>query len=190
MEVQALAEGLWRWTARHPEWTADEWWDPAVGCVYYEAPEAVALIDPLVPADEQDHFWRALDRDVERLGYPVAVLVTCPWHERSAAAIEARYGATRELPKGVDAIAAASEEVAYWLPAPSTLVVGDVLVGTPSGLQLHPEWIEGGVDDAVGAALARFLELPIERVLVSHGSPVLEGGREALARAIGHAPSA
>jgi hypothetical protein len=32
--------------------------------------------------------------------------------------------------------------------------------------------------------LRPLLELPIERVLVSHGEPVLSGGREALAEAL------
>jgi hypothetical protein len=34
------------------------------------------------------------------------------------------------------------------------------------------------------AALEPLLELPIERILVSHGEPVLTGGRDALARAL------
>jgi len=33
-------------------------------------------------------------------------------------------------------------------------------------------------------ALAPLLELPVDRVLVSHGEPVLENGREAIARAL------
>jgi hypothetical protein len=33
-------------------------------------------------------------------------------------------------------------------------------------------------------ALRPLLELPIELVLVSHGKPVLEGGRDALERAL------
>jgi hypothetical protein len=39
------------------------------------------------------------------------------------------------------------------------------------------------------AALRPLLDLPIELILVSHGEPVLAGGREALARAL-QAPSA
>ena len=62
MDVQRLADGLWRWTTFYPEWNA------VVGCVYYEAPDAVVLIDPLVPEDEADRFWKALDRDVKRAG--------------------------------------------------------------------------------------------------------------------------
>ncbi len=66
MDVEQIAEGLWRWTARHPEWRPDADWPPDVGCVYYEGPDAVVLVDPLVPQDDADRFWAALDRDVER----------------------------------------------------------------------------------------------------------------------------
>src|SRR6266516_3188755 len=55
MELRELVPGLWRWTARHPEWEpgaepespAD--WPPDVGCVACLAGENLALIDPLVP---------------------------------------------------------------------------------------------------------------------------------------------
>ena len=46
MQVVRVADGLWRWTAYHEEWR-DE-----VGCVYYEAPDAIVLIDPLVPTEQ------------------------------------------------------------------------------------------------------------------------------------------
>ena len=80
MRVREVATGLWWWTALHPAWTpADggpDGWEQEVGCVYYEAPGAVVLIDPLVPMEDRDRFYRALDRDVERAGLPVRVLVT------------------------------------------------------------------------------------------------------------------
>ena len=78
MQVERLAEGLWRWTALHPEWQPGDDWEREVGCVYAEAPDAVLLIDPLIPADDEEGFWKALDRDVERLGRPVAVLLELP----------------------------------------------------------------------------------------------------------------
>ena len=63
MRVDRLADGLWRWTAAAA--------DGAEGnCVYHEHPDGIVLIDPLPPADAADaeRFWRALDRDVERIG--------------------------------------------------------------------------------------------------------------------------
>jgi hypothetical protein len=44
-------------------------------------------------------------------------------------------------------------------------------------------WLEDGYDAAI-AALRPLLELPVDRVLVTHGEPVLEDGLEALERAL------
>src|ERR687887_2327574 len=122
MRVQELSGGLWRWTGLHPEWTPEqggpEGWEQEVGCVYYESPDAVVLVDPLVPPEDEERFWRALDRDVERARKPVRILLTVPWHGRSAEAVAARYGAATEgeLPGSVESRAlSASEETAYWL---------------------------------------------------------------------------
>jgi hypothetical protein len=60
-----------------------------------------------------------------------------------------------------------------------------VLLGDEKGgVRLCPEsWLPSGVKHPkVRAALRPLLELPIERILVSHGEPVLTGGRRALAR--------
>src|SRR5262249_23249473 len=85
MDVLMIASGLWRWTGFHPEWKEQ------VGCVYYASPEAVVLLDPPVPQGAEERFWSALDRDVQRAGVPVHVLVSVHWHTRSARAIVKRY---------------------------------------------------------------------------------------------------
>lgn len=103
MEVDRLADGLWRWTAPHPDWTPEEGpyggWGRDVSCVYHEAEEGIVLIDPLVPDDEDNaaRFWRALDGDVERIGTPPTVAISVRWHGRSAADIRARYDGARVL---------------------------------------------------------------------------------------------
>ena len=218
MDVVEVGPGLWRWTAPHPDWTpeegGDEGWEREVGCVYYEAGGTLVLFDPLAPRDEQDRdrFWRALDRDVERLG-PPNVLLTVFWHARSAQEIRDRYEGARifahesardrigervrftdtfavgdPLPGGVEAIdALRADEVLYWLPEHHALVCGDVLLGRADGrIRVCPDsWLPEGADPAgLRAAVRRVLDLPVERVLVSHGEPVLENGREALARAL------
>ena len=200
MEVQAIREGLWRWTAPHPDWKPDADWPQDVGCVYYEAPEAVVLIDPLVPAGDEDRFWRALDRDVERVGRPVAVLQTTRWHERSVDEVVGRYEATawrREtggtVPKGVEPIAVdPAEETLFWLPEHRALVSGDVLEAADGDLRVCPiSWLpKGETAERLATSLAPLRERPVELVLVSHGPPILESGREALARALDHAPRA
>jgi glyoxylase-like metal-dependent hydrolase (beta-lactamase superfamily II) len=185
--VEELAPGLWRWTAPHPEWHEDADWDRDVGCVYYEAPGATVLIDPLVPGDERERFLEALDRDVERRALPVAVLLTCTWHERSADELTERYGASRETTAGVEAHDLAEiDERIFWLPEHGVLVPGDVLLGTDGGLQVCPDsWLgKHSSHDSIRTALQPLLDLPVERVLVSHGDPVLADARTALERAL------
>lgn len=104
MEVTQLAEGLWRWTAPHPDWTPESGrpggWGQMVGCLSYEPPEGMAgagafvLIDPLAPPEgTRDHekFWKALDADVARLARPVIVLLGNHYHARSAWEVLERY---------------------------------------------------------------------------------------------------
>ena len=193
MKVQRIDDGLWRWTTAHPDWQEGDDWEREVGCVYWEAEDAVVLVDPLVPAEEAERarFLEALDRDVARLGRPVAIVLTCEWHERSAAELAARYGASVHrvgsaadtLPRGVVAYeVAVARETVYWLPEARAVVPGDVLLGTEGGLALCPEpWLEGpGGHDRLVTELAPLLELPVERVLTSHGAPALTDGRAAL----------
>ena len=207
MDVLEIAPGLWRWTGYHEEWKED------VGCVYYETAGGVVLVDPLVPPEDTKRFWRALDRDIERCGAPVHVLVTIFWHTRSAALMVERYSARvwapttaraavarragvvtdafrpgDPLPGGVQAFRTArSTEVVYWIPDHASLVPGDVLLGNGNGgVRMCPEsWLP---DKTGHAALAESLrplaELPIERILVSHGEPVLTDGARALAAAL------
>jgi glyoxylase-like metal-dependent hydrolase (beta-lactamase superfamily II) len=207
MEVLEIASGLWRWTAWHSEWQED------VGCVYWEAPDAVVLIDPLVPPQDADRFWRSLDRDVERAGRPVHVLISIFWHARSAGELVRRYGGRlwapsraraaierrmqavtntfrpgEPLPGGAEGLATArGTEVVYWLPEHRALVADDVILGADEGrLRLCPE---SRLPENTGHAelrdsLAPLLKLPVERVVVSHGEPVLADGRDALAQAL------
>jgi glyoxylase-like metal-dependent hydrolase (beta-lactamase superfamily II) len=212
VEVQELRAGLWRWTAPHPDWEPDEDWERDVGCVYYEAADAVVLIDPLVPAGEEERFWQALDRDVERAGRPVAVLVTIYWHARSAQAVADRYDgriyahegavellAARDtrvtdpfhvhdpLPGGIVSVdTSRASETVFWLPEPRVLVPGDVILGADDGIRLCPaSWLPKGYSlEELRRDLRPLLDRPVELVLVSHGRPVLEGAHEALAGAL------
>jgi glyoxylase-like metal-dependent hydrolase (beta-lactamase superfamily II) len=191
VRVQEVAPGLWRWTGLHPDWqpsdAGPEGWDQEVGCVYYEAPDAVVLVDPLAPPEDEERFWAALDRDVERAGKPVRILLTVSWHGRSAEAIAKRYGAATDgpLPNGIESYAvAAFEETAYWIPQHGALVFGDVVLGAEGGVRLCPEsWLDGTLAQ-LRDELRPLLELPVERLLVSHGEPVLAGGRAELERAL------
>jgi glyoxylase-like metal-dependent hydrolase (beta-lactamase superfamily II) len=143
----------------------------------------------------------------------VTVLVTIFWHARSAASLVERYGArvwaptsvraavTRRsgvvtdafrpgdrLPGGIEVLRTARHgEVVYWIGEHAALVPGDVLLGDGAGgVRMCPEsWLPERTTHAVLAESLRPLaELPIERILVSHGEPVLRDGRAALAAAL------
>ena len=199
MDVQELAPRLWRWTGEHPDWEHAESWGPEVASVYAELPEAVVVVDPLVPADEEERVWAALDRDVERLGLPVHVLLTVHWHERSVAAVLDRYHATLwrpeekgDLPAGVRAeVVKGSDwmEALFFLEQHRALVSGDLLIGRNGGIEMPVEWFPKDEREWAQNALKpdlqrRLAALPIERVLVSHGEPVLQDGAAAVKRAL------
>jgi hypothetical protein len=195
--MEEIAPGLWRWTAPHPDWApgaepdSPDDWDPYVGSVFYEDRDAAVFIDPLLPGD-QDWFWRWADERVA--GRSAVVLTTLGPHRRSREQVAQRYAAStsrakRNLPSGVESIVLrGAGETMFWLPKHRTLVPGDRILGAPDGgLRLCPEswlyWVR--VDrDELRTLLKPLLDLPIERVLVSHGEPVLSTGAEALRRCL------
>jgi hypothetical protein len=199
-----IARGLLRWTAPHPDWPQDvepghpDYWEQEVGSALYELTDLVVLFDPLLPRVGRDAFLQWLDQRIA--GRAVSILTTIRWHRRDREELAGRYRSTRggrawnAIPPGVSPkpLRGAGETM-YWLPGVAALIVGDRLLGADGGgLRLCPEsWLEGTQVDRRGLALLMrpLLELPIERVLVSHGEPVLHDGRAALARAIDEAGS-
>ena len=49
--MQELADGLWRWTARHGEWHPGEW-GAQVASFALDAGDVLLLVDPLVPDED------------------------------------------------------------------------------------------------------------------------------------------
>ena len=96
-------------------------------------------------------------------------------------AVTDAFRAGDELPGGIQAFQTArASEVVYWLPEQRAVVVGDVLLGSP--LRLCPErWLGKATHDDLRESLRPLLGLPVERVLVSHGEPVLSDGHASLA---------
>lgn len=77
-----------------------------------------------------------------------------------------------------------------WLPSHSALAFGDALVANPQG-ELRMWTQEPLTDKTIGFYRDRFaptlqplLALPVKRVLVTHGAPILTGGKAALRQAI------
>jgi hypothetical protein len=171
-----------------------------VGCTLYQLDDRVVLIDPLLPAgEEREPFLRWLDERVA--GRPVSILTTIHWHRRDRAELAERYAsndsrAWNYVPAQVERrpLRGAGETL-FWLPAVAALVAGDRLVGADGeragrDVRVCPQsWLSQVRADRreVAALLRPLLELAIERVLVSHGEPVLSGGHLALTRAIAEA---
>ncbi|HEY1776704.1 MAG TPA: hypothetical protein VGG41_11150 [Solirubrobacteraceae bacterium] len=154
----------------------------------YEIGGSAVWIDPL--ADEGDaRFWDWADGRCA--GREVVVLLTLRFHVRSTATFRARYGAGASAPAGVQPLPfPALDETMYWLPQARALVPGDRLLGGDGGsLALCPQsWLRYLEPSPTRAQMREQLgvltNLDVEAVLVSHGEPVLAGGREAIARAL------
>jgi hypothetical protein len=191
VDLQQVAPGLWRWTEPHPEWEepaeednpAD--WPREVGCVAYATANTLVLIDPLIRGDDQAELDELADSKSR-----VTILKTVRFHRRSGPQLTERYGASADVPNGVEPIAiAGAGETMFWIPEHRALVPGDRLLGDrPPGLRMCPRsWLRYLGDysqDDLREALQPLLELPVEMVLVSHGDPVLHDGHRELERAL------
>jgi glyoxylase-like metal-dependent hydrolase (beta-lactamase superfamily II) len=190
--MREIAPGLRRWTALHEEW------EEQVASLALDTADGLVLIDPIDPPRglrKPEHvlltvFWHgrsagglrakhvwAWSRSVRRLRNR-GVEVTDPFEPGD------------ELPGGVRAFETARDgEVVFWLPAQRAVAVGDVVLGagakpraTSEPLRLCPErWLGGASHDDLRTSLRPLLDLPVQRVLVSHGEPVVRAGKRALA---------
>jgi hypothetical protein len=215
--MEELTEGLWRWTGRHPEWHPGEW-GAEVASFALDAGDALLLIDPLVPDD-----FGVLDRLDTLARGPVAILITIPYHTRSAERLWMRYRAQGCTIHGHPAVAKRLSdrsgftplepgasvaggarafaigkprryEMPLFLPSHRALAFGDALVTTPEGeLRI---WHAGTIDaERVRWYRERFvptfeplLELELDRILVTHGEPVVRDGSAALRAALDARP--
>ena len=213
-----LAKGLWRWTERHPEWHPGEF-GSEVACFAVQAGQDTLLIDPLLPADDAAVLGLVDEILTDRL----TLLVTIPYHVRSAEEIWYRYrkqaettirghaaAAKRledrsgfreidpayELPGGVTAHRIGKprrQETPLHLPSHGALVFGDAVAEVDGRLRV---WSDRRVDDKVerfyrerfNPTLEPLLDLDFERVLVTHGQPVMKDGPKALRSALRSKP--
>jgi len=171
-----------------------------VGCLAVDTGDGLVLIDPLDPPRERrrpEHVlltiqWHARSTKARHV-----------WAHRRTVRMLANRGVEvnhpftpgelpsgEALPGGIRAFGTArAGEVVYRLPRQRAVAVGDVLLGagekpraTDAPLRLCPErWLGKATHADLRESLAPLFELPVVRVLVSHGEPVLQGGRRALA---------
>jgi hypothetical protein len=209
VEVTDLAPGLWIWRLDHPAWTPQADWQQMVTCVCADAGGERWLLDPLLPPDDATQVW---DRLAERPPTVVAVLkpdhLRETWDDRKTWSVDAlvrRYGCRafgpevwdpdmgrpeadvepirpgHELPGGLVALRDPRgwHETPLWLPELRTLVFGDALTERDGVLRI---WMSPTHEERALPDLRAMLELPFERVIVSHGEPV--HSRDAFARAL------
>lgn len=90
--MQKLTDGLWRWTARHPEWHPGEFGAEVASFAARAngGGDTLLLIDPLLPEDEAEaaSVLEVLD---SQAGDRVAILVSIPYHVRSSEELWRRY---------------------------------------------------------------------------------------------------
>jgi glyoxylase-like metal-dependent hydrolase (beta-lactamase superfamily II) len=188
-EIRDVAPGLWLWRFEHPDWHPEAGWEPAVASTCVESAGEVALLDPLAPPDEADEVWARLDARP-----PTLVVVLKPDHVRDVDVFVRRYGSRAfgpwlfwrdnipetdlewiepgsRLPGDLVALydGRGRNETPLWLPEQRTIVFADALTAPEGELRV---WASPWHDERALPALRALLELPFERVLVSHGEPV------------------
>lgn len=155
---EEIAPGLWSWARRHPDWHPGDFGSEVVSFLA-AAGEETLLVDPLLDGTG-DPAWETIGAT---LGDRLRVLISIPYHVRSAEAARERYrgevpvsihghrgcakklGSTEafepfdpgdELPAGVTAHRIGKPvrfETPLHLPTHDALLFGDAIAGTDEG---------------------------------------------------------
>jgi len=186
-ELRDVAPGLWVWSVAYEDWSPGQGWGPVVTSTCVESGGEIAVLDPKAPAG--DEVWQRLDARP-----PTLAVILKPDHVRDVDLFVRRYGVRAfgpwlfwrhdipetelegiepgsELPGGLRALydGRGRGETPLWLPEQRTLVFADALTA-PQGELLV--WTTPWHEERTLPALRALLELPFERVIVSHGDPV------------------
>lgn len=194
-----IADGLYHWTAVHPE----------IGVPvssYYLEPERV-LIDPLLPPGGLT--W------LRKHGPPEHIVLTNRLHSRHSARIAKAFGCTvwcnrkglahvrarvkrarpfdggDRLPGGIEAVqigAICPDESALFLPRVRAVAIADGVMRQGNGplraveddLLVDDPRDAARVKSALKAAYRALARKPFEHLLLAHGNPRLRDGRQAL----------
>jgi hypothetical protein len=189
--VQDVAPGLWIWRVEYPDWRPGLGWGPFVTSTCVESDGEVAVLDPIAPPDDATDVWARFDAR-----RPTLAVVLKPDHVRDVDLFVERFGVRAfgpalfwrqniprselepiepgsELPGGFVALydGRGRMETPLWLPEQRTLVFADAVTAPESELRV---WATPWHEERVLPALRALLELPFERVIVSHGEAVHE----------------
>ena len=181
-----LPEGVYHWTATHPEW------EGPVSAYAIDDGERLILIDPIAVPDHV----RALFGSRE-----VVTVLTSTWHERDAASLgfpvwapapdrpedqlvpATRYAIGDSL-FGMEAYPGREGQLdlVLWTERIRAVIAGDTLINLGNGLEIPTSWLPEGVTvEQVATGLRPLLDKPVEFVLPTHGEPA---DRAALERAL------
>jgi hypothetical protein len=189
VEIRDVTAGLWIWRLEHPHWKPGQGWEPVVASTCVESGGERLVLDPLAPPHDADELWKRLDARP-----PTAVIVLKPDHVRDVDLFVRRYGARAfgpdrfdrhdipetelepiysgsRLPGGLVALydGRGRNETPLWLPEQRALVFADALTAPGGELRV---WATPWHEERALPALCALLDLPFERVIVSHGEPV------------------
>jgi hypothetical protein len=209
-----LAPDLWRWTARHPEWHPGEVGSEVVSYALKAGDDAVLIDPLLPPDPEpvldlvekiagkrlsivatipyhvrsSEDLWRRFRKRAK----------TTIWGHRACTKrlddasgfSELEPGA--ELPTGITAHRIGKprrHEMPLHLPSHGALAFGDAVVEVGGRLAVWSfEKVDGKVErfyrERFNPTLKPLLELDFDRVLVTHGEPVMKDGRKKLRSAL------
>ena len=209
VEVRDVAPGLWLWRTTYSDGHGGHGWGPVVASTCVRSGRHTVLIDPLAPPHDAAAVWTRLDESP-----PTVVVILKPDHVRDVDLFVGRYGAKAFGPQvyfrddvpetvlepiiprsrlagGLVALydGRGRNETPLWLPEQLTIVFADALTapapddGGDGELRV---WWTPWHEERVVPALRAFLDLPFERVIVSHGEPVHD--RAAFERALTLSP--
>jgi hypothetical protein len=199
LELHDVGPGLWIWRIRHPGWREGADWQPMVTSICADLGDQSLILDPLAPPPEAKTVWDRLDA---RPPTAVLVLIPdhvrpCSGASEPRCSVDLfvrRYGCEaygpaalkrgeqpetplRALVPGMALPGGAVvlddprgfEETPLWLPEQRVIVFGDALTERNGVLRM---WTMGDLDGRAVRALRSLLDLPFERVIISHGEPV------------------
>lgn len=194
--MKEIAPGIWHWTGVHPR--------IRIEVSSYYLPAEQVLIDPLVPSDGLEwfaehgpptdvlltnrHHYRSTAQFVERFGVTVRC-VRQGIHEFTGDERVEPFAFGDELPGGIVAYevgAICPDETALHIPSCDALAVADgavrgyadePLAFVPDKYMDDPE----GTKEGLRASYRRLAKLEFRHLLLAHGDPIVDTGREALA---------
>ena len=204
--IRDLAPGLWIWRARHAFWSPGDDWQPVVTSTFIESGGERVVLDPAAPTLDNIGLWERLEKSP-----PTAAVVLMPDHVRDVDLFVRRYHAhgygpmfyfpddipksklepviaDMQLPGGLLALydGRGRLETPIWDAKHRVIVFGDAL--TERGGELLVWDSRAGHVKRELPALRAMLDLPFEKVIISHCDTEPVHSRAEFERALARPP--